>query len=277
MELRQYQKDAVSDIRKSFSNGLNRIVLQSATGSGKTVIFTHIAESVNSKNKKVAIITDRKELLLQAGSKLKNVEYLTASAKKPPLGSVVVCMAETLKRRLKNPLYLTFIKSFDLIIIDEAHKATFDKIFEHLENNQFVIGATATPHRTGKMKPLSKMYNKIITTIEINDLIEKRFLSKPRYFGVDVDLSNVRTTAGEFNAGDMGQVYGKSELYEGVIKNYNKHTPESKALVFSSTIENSIKLCADFNEKGIEAKHLDSNMNVSIRESILNDFKFTVW
>ena len=122
MELRQYQKDAVSDIRKSFSNGLNRIVLQSATGSGKTVIFTHIAESVNSKNKKVAIITDRKELLLQAGSKLKDVEYLTASAKKPPLGSVVVCMAETLKRRLKNPLYLTFIKSFDLIIIDEAHK-----------------------------------------------------------------------------------------------------------------------------------------------------------
>jgi len=273
MKLREYQASAVRDIKKVFAEKNNKIILQSATGSGKTIIFTHIAEAVHSKGKKVLIITDRKEMLTQAGSKLKNDEYLTAGVKKPPLSKIVVCMVETLKRRLKNTVYLDFLKTFDLIIIDEAHKASFDKILEKLDDKQFVIGATATPLRTGKMNPLSKYYSKIVNTIEISDLIEKKFLSKPRYYGVKIDLSGVRTTAGDYNSGDLGNKYNDSKLYEGVISNYTRHVPDTKTLIFSATIENSKNLCADFNRLGIEAKHLDSNMTDKNRATILREFK----
>ncbi len=273
MELREYQTSAVDEIKENFAKGQKRTVLCAPTGSGKTVIFTHIAHATRNKGRRVLILTDRKELNEQAGGKIENPVYLTANTKILPEGSIVVAMLETIKRRLTKLDYVEFVRSFDLIIIDEAHKNSFNRLFEVLTEKQFVIGATATPLRTGKMPSLDTFYDAIVQTVDIPDLIQLGFLSKPTSYGVAQDLSKVRITAGDYNEGDMGAYYNQQELYSGVIENYKTHAENSKALVFSATVQNSISLCQEFIENGIHAEHLDAEIPNADRERILADFR----
>ncbi len=53
IKLRDYQNNGVDEIRKSFSKGKKHLIAQAATGAGKTVIFSYIAQNSVKKNKKV--------------------------------------------------------------------------------------------------------------------------------------------------------------------------------------------------------------------------------
>ncbi len=59
MILRNYQQKAIEQMRERIATGQNRLILCSPTGSGKTVIFSHLAKSALEKGKKVLIVTDR--------------------------------------------------------------------------------------------------------------------------------------------------------------------------------------------------------------------------
>jgi superfamily II DNA or RNA helicase len=53
MELRSYQYRAIDDLRKSLLAGNRRVVIQSPTGSGKTVIAAAIVNMARDKGKRV--------------------------------------------------------------------------------------------------------------------------------------------------------------------------------------------------------------------------------
>jgi superfamily II DNA or RNA helicase len=278
IQLRDYQKQAKAGIRSAFMEKKQRVILQLPTGGGKTVIFTDIAKSVADNNKTAIVFTDRKELLKQAGSTFEKFglepRYLNAEAKKVEPGYLYVAMIETMKRRIDKPGYETFIQSFDLIIIDEAHKQNFDKIFQYLTSNQFVIGATATPYRDGKMKPLKDYYDKIIIGQQIGQLIATNHLSDVIHYGVPIaGLENVKITRGEFDEKQMGELYDNPVLYTGVLINYQKHCFGKKALLFCATVKNSISMTEQFNQAGIKANHIDANTPKAERDKILTSFK----
>lgn len=277
IQLRDYQKEIKFKIRELFREGKNRLVLQLPTGGGKTVIFTDIAKSVAEKNKKAIVFTDRKELLKQAGGTFEkfglNTKYLNAEAKSVSDAGLYVAMIETMKRRIDKPGYAEFIQGFDLIIIDEAHKQNFDKIFQHLLENQYVIGATATPYRDGKMKPLKDYYDHIVIGQQIKQLIATKHLCDVIHYGVPIQgLDKVKITRGEFDEKQMGELYQDTKLFAGVIENYKKHCEGKKALLFCATVENSKSMTDQFNDAGIDAKHIDANTPKSEREKILQDF-----
>lgn len=278
IKLRDYQIEAKNRIRNVFLQGKNRVILQLPTGGGKTVIFSSIAKDVAEKNNKVIVFTDRKELLKQAGGTFENFglnpTYLNAETKKITESGLYVAMIETMKRRINKSGYDDFIRSFDLIIIDEAHKQTFDRIFEHLHEKQYVIGATATPYRSGNMKPLKDYYDDIIIGRQINDLISTKNLCDAVHFGVPIaGLENVKITRGEFDEKQMGQLYQDMKLFSGVIENYKKYCNGKKALLFCATVQNSKSMVEQLNNEGIPAKHIDANTEKKERERILYDFK----
>lgn len=279
MKLRQYQTDAINEIRVEFAKGSNRVILCAPTGAGKTIIFSKIAELVTKKNNKVLIATDRKELLTQTGNKLDlfNVEFevIKAGARKIPETKAVVCMLETLKIRLKQSNYVDFIQSFDLIIIDEAHKCSFDRIFESLKKDQKVIGATATPYRNGNMKPLKNYYDSIVEVIKISELIKNGFLSMPKSYGIKQDLSKIKTKMGDYDEYQLSSYYQKREVFDGVGINYKKYCKNKKALIFCVSIENSKTLTDNLTAIGLNAKHLDSTMTDQDRTEILTWFENT--
>ena len=263
-------------MRAAFASGKKRLVMQMPTGGGKTAVFTDITRRVTERGGRVMIVTDRKELHQQGGNALARlgVGYRELSAKTTRLDDspVTMAMVETLKRRLVKPDYAAFVKRFKLIIIDECHKNTFNRLFEALDEEQLVIGATATPIRTGKMRALKADYDGIVNGPEIIDLVEQGYLCPEKAYGVSVDLSDVRITAGEYNEGDMGKVYGNRKLFDGVIENWKEFALGKKTLVFCATVENSIHLAKEFIDAGFRAAHIDAETLEKERNAILRDF-----
>lgn len=196
---------------------------------------------------------------------------LTANTKVIENNSVCVAMVETIKRRLEKYDYKKFIQSFDLLIIDEAHKCSFDRIFNNLTTNQYVIGATATPYRSGKMPELKEFYDKIINVCQVKYLVDNKFLSSPTLYGVPVDLSSVKIKAGEFDENDMQNLYSSEKLYTGLKENIAAHCKGEKILIFAPTIATSKLIVSDIEG----AKHFDCYMNDTERNEILNWFETT--
>ena len=126
MKLRNYQEQAIKELRAAFLDGHKRVILCAPTGAGKTVMFSAMVKMAVDKANRVLIVTDRKELLTQSGGALESFKIksgeLTPKTKKVPSSLVTVAMVETLARRLKKDEYLNWFKSLDLIIFDEAHK-----------------------------------------------------------------------------------------------------------------------------------------------------------
>ena len=167
IKLRTYQEEIINSIRSNLRNGINSMVTQLATGGGKTVIFSFIVKSASEKNNRCLILTNRIELLEQAGGTFSNLdiryENITSKTKSVPRSLVSVAMVETLNNRLKRRLdFQMWFKTLDIIIIDECHIASFDKLFDFIEPNQIVLGFSATPQRKGKMKPMSDFFSELL-------------------------------------------------------------------------------------------------------------------
>jgi superfamily II DNA or RNA helicase len=276
IQLRNYQEQYIEEIKKSFKNGNKKLILCSATGSGKTIMFSYMTLEAINKKKNVLILTDRKELFTQSTSSLFKMG-LNASEIRPGKevdeNNLHVGMIQTVSRRLDK--LKDYFNTLDLIIIDEAHKSIFDKVFDYINPKTFVIGATATPHREGKQDSLELYYNDIIQVIDTPDLIELGNLSSPNSYGVPINLKGVKTKGGDYDEKSMANKFSEIKLFHGVYDNYQRLTPNQKALIFAPNVESSIELVESFNEKGLQSKHVDCYMSDIERKSTLKWFEDT--
>jgi len=232
------------------------------------------------KDKRCLILTHRTELLAQAGGTLENFglvpEVVNPKNKKLDFTKkLYVAMTKTIMARInKISGYKEWLKSFDLIIIDESHLQDFNSLFQYIDlDNTFVIGATATAERKGNQETLDTFYQDIVNEITISELIELGFLAKPNSFGVSIDLSKVKTKAGDYDNEMLGNLYNETKLYDGVFDNYQRLTPNKKAIIFSPSIKASLKLVDELQNKGLPIKHIDANSKD--RAEILQWFKNT--
>lgn len=280
IQLRPYQETAVAKMRDAIRQGKNRMILCAPTGAGKTVIFSFMAWSAVQRSRSVLIVTDRIELLKQSGGALNRlgiIPYEIKAGHEPATltGQIYVAMVETLARRMKDTRYQRLVSGFDVIIFDEAHKQAFNKLFEYVSPDTVVIGATATPYRDKNQESLDQFYQELIEVTTIPELVQEGYLARPLSYGVPVDLSQVTMRAGEFDEVSMGREYSRNRVYDGVIDNYKRLTLGRKALAFAASIESSKELTERMADAGINAKHLDSNMNPYDRNKILSWFRRT--
>lgn len=188
---------------------------------------------------------------------------------------LVVGMAQTIKRRLSDPEYQQWLAGLDLVIIDEAHTQDCELILPHFGTQTIVIGATATPHREGNQVSLDSFYQDIIEVTTIPELVADGFLAKPNTFGVAVDLSGIRTKAGDFDTEQMGRNFNETKLYRGVYENYMKITPGKKGIIFAANVESSKTLVEDFRVRGLPIEHIDGTTPTGERKRILQWFRDT--
>ena len=280
IELRKYQKNVIDGLRQEIVIGRKKMLMVAPTGAGKTVMFSYMIYNAVNKGKRCLILTDRTELLTQAGGTLssyglKPIEIKPAKELKNFNGLLFVGMAQTLKRRINKPEYLEWFKNLDIIIADEAHKQEFNLLQEHVNQNTIWIGATATPHRDSNQKSLHLFYQSIIERVTIGSLINDGYLAKPNTFGVKVNLDGIKTKGGDFDAEQMGKMYDEKELYHGVYENYIRLTPNKKAIIFASNIQSSKILVSNLEKKGLPIKHIDGNTPDKERKEILHWFKVT--
>ncbi len=280
IQLRKYQENAIQLLRNNILQKNNKLILCSATGSGKTVMFAYMVKNAVEKGKRCLIVTNRSELLTQAGGTLakfglKPIEIKPNKKINSLNGILYVGMAQTLKRRINQEMYLNFLNGLDLIILDEAHHQDHNFIMPFVNEKCIVIGATATPYRDGNQISLHEFYNEIVEVISISDLIKQGFLANPHTYGVKVDLSKVKTKGGEYDQDQVAKMYDEQKMYHGVYENYMKLTPNKKAIIFASNVASSLQLVEQFKNKGLPIEHIDANTPPSERRHILEWFSKT--
>jgi superfamily II DNA or RNA helicase len=270
IKLRPYQEKAVRDLRTFFAKGGRHCILQAPTGSGKTVIFSVLSKLIQEKGNKILILTDRIELLLQAGGTTERVGlqcfYITAGTNIVSNNfNVYIAMSQTFRRRIGTPYWHKFLSSINLIIIDECHKQEFNYLFESRQTEEKnIIGFTATPMRAGHQRQLGLDYEEIIKTVSIKDLIYGGFLVNDDYYGLESpDMSEVEIDRmkGDYKERQMFAKFNSPQLYAGIINNYKDICPGTKALVFCVNIEHVIQTTIKFNDNGIRAKFVTSKVS----------------
>lgn len=275
MKLRPYQKETVKGIKKSFAKGNKRVVMCLPTGGGKTVVFSHMASEAQKRGKKVLVLSHRTSLLTQAGSTFEafgiRAESITADKKEINFDfRVFVSMIETLCRRLKKQEYKDLLDSIDLLIIDEAHHGSFDKIFKYLSPKTYVIAVTATPVRDTKVK-LKEFYSDIVQDIDTPELVQRGMLVKCLEYGIKADLSKAKSKGGDFDNDSVADIFEKTKLYKGVISNYKRVCDNSKAILFASNIKSAEQITEELSKEGYKARIIHSNSQD--KEEVLEWFK----
>ena len=270
ISLRPYQDQAITGLRDVFSQGLKSSILCVPTGGGKTVIFTTIARSAIKNGNRILIVCDRKELINQAKKNLVKLGLfptIIAPGYKFILNNCYLGSVDTLRNR--------DLPEVEVVIIDEAHKQSFDKLLHrYKESSQepLIIGATATPIRTGKQTALSDYYAAIVEPVSIADLLNDGFLVNCRTFAAKVDLSSVKITAGEYNNAALYKEFNKAVLYDGLVEKFEKYAKDKKTLIFNVNVEHSIKTTEALTAHGYSCKHLDGTTPDKERSEILEGF-----
>jgi superfamily II DNA or RNA helicase len=278
--LRPYQTKAIDLMRTSIAAGKKRVILCAPTGSGKTVMFTYMVARALERGKQAIIFTDRVELLKQSNGALDQFGIVPTliEAGKPRLdvsGNCFIAMAQTFSRRKDATEYTDLLNRMDLVIIDEAHKQTFNPLLPYINPNAVVIGATATPLRRGDQECLSKFYQALHNPVQVQELIDQGFLAKPITYGIPQDLSGVRMKGSDYDTEQMAQLYSERQVYDGVVENYTKICKGKKAILFASNIASSKEVCDALQYAGHNARHVDGEMPKFMRADIIQWFKQT--
>lgn len=276
MILREYQEKSVTNVATKLSEGKRKVVLQLATGGGKTIIFSAISKRyVEKSGQAVLILVHRKELLQQTRRTLYNAfgisaQIIVAGMKHVPQAQVYVGMVESVMRRI------SLIHNVGLVIIDEAHIAAFNKIHEHFPT-QFIIGFTATPLSASKKHPMKNYYEDIVCGVDIPELIKQGNLCQNITFAPRdvVDRAKLTIKNGEFDDGLMALSFSQPKYIKNTVTAYQKWSKDTKTIIFNVTIDHSIAVNNAFIIAGYNSRHLDSTMTVTERTNVLNWFKHT--
>lgn len=258
MGLRGYQVDAFNSITKGFGQ-YNKQLAVKPTGSGKTILFAHLAQHYQPR--KTLVLAHREELIQQAVDKIHKATGLVAQVEMGDSRAgydapVVVASVQTLMREARRNRWPR--DHFGLIVIDEAHHVLADSylsILGYFDEHSYVLGVTATPDR-GDKKNLGRYFENIAVEISLLDLIKQNWLSPIRVKTVPLglDLRGVRTTAGDFNAEDLGHAI---EPYLARIADVMVEHRDRKSIVFLPLISLSQHFARLCRERGLAAEHVD--------------------
>jgi superfamily II DNA or RNA helicase len=276
MNLRPYQVEAKTLLSRCFALGKLRVILCLPTGAGKTVTFASMAAQATAKGKRVIILTDRIELLSQAGNTLfkggMEPQYITANNRTIIPGHLLnVAMVETFNNRIKRNSFRMALGKPDLMIIDEAHKMVFSKIISQYPDT-YIVGATATPVSSNRNMPLNDLYEDIVEPVRIRELIEMGFLVNARTYGAKEEIKNLKVERGEYTDQSLMDAFDKRSMYDGVIDQYGRLCKGEKALCFNVNIAHSKHMDERMRAAGLRSGHVDGEMDEHSRKKVLKAF-----
>jgi superfamily II DNA or RNA helicase len=275
MKLRPYQSEAKKAIQKQWADGNKKTLLVLPTGTGKTIVFSKLAEDKVRAGERVLILAHRGELLDQAADKLNQSTGLGCAVEKAEescIGSwfrVVVGSVQTLMREKRLKQFRPDF--FGSIIVDEAHHCisdSYQRVLTHFKDAD-VLGVTATPDR-GDMRNLGTYFDSLAYEYTLPQAIKDGYLCpiKAQTIPLKLDITGVGQQAGDFKAADLGTALDPY-LYQ-IADEMAAHCMDRKTVVFLPLIKTSQKFRDILQEKGFAAAEV--NGNSQDRAEILADF-----
>lgn len=294
--MRLYQSEIIHQSRL-FLRKNDGVLIQAATGAGKTRIAVEILDKAAKKGNSGLFLVHRRELIKQTVAAFleQGIETGVISAGLPELvkpdKEIQICSVQTLFTILKKNKSALFNKLFDkeikllikkisdpkLIIIDEAHHVkarTWEFIIDFYKKREVKnIGLSATPLRTDK-KGIGDIYDFIVKGPKIKWLIENGFLAGYRYFAPEMfEMNKISHAGGDFNKKEIEIKLKEKAIYGKGVKYYEKYGKGKQAIVFCASIKSSLESLESFKKAGYNCAHIDCGLSYIERDQIIEDFK----
>ncbi len=267
---RDYQVKAIKDVKGALKQH-NSVVLQMATGSGKTITAVELAR-LSARYGPVWFVCHRREILRQAMAAFDNagLRYgvIARGHESDQAPAIQLVSIDTLRARdaagYPEPC---------LIIWDECHHIaakSWSKVRSRYEHAKH-IGLTATPERLDG-KGLSEWFEVLVKGPPIKDLIDRDHLSNYRIFApTEPDLTSAKMSMGDYKADDLDKIMNTAVVIGDVVDHYNRIAAGSRALVFATSINHSKSVVERFLASGVAAVHVDGTTPDDERDHAIAD------
>lgn len=306
VELRPYQQEALENILRLYlEEGRNRLMLQVATGGGKTVIFAYLSFLLNVPS---LILAHSEELVQQAIDKIRLVwpqaDIGRVQGNFNELGhQITVATIQTLsiEKRFRQLFPdRAALNRIGLIVIDEAHRAhsaTYRKLLTHFNllsssnkaaqfqkvtvtkegDKPLLLGVTATPERSDKAW-LGDIFTDFAYRWTIKDGIRQGYLCDLR--GYVLQFENDKFEKVKINKGDGDYIPSQLEKAinrvarsEAIVQAWKEQAKGRPTIVFCVSIRHAVMLKRVFSEAGVKTGVLYSGMEPEARRQVLEDLK----
>ena len=290
MKMRPYQENAIAGAFEAWKENDSALIVL-PTGLGKTVVFSEIVRQFQPT--RALVVAHREELIFQAAEKIKKVtgldggiemgEYHADGGFFGTLPPYVVTTVQTQCSGGDGGGRMTkFLpQDFGLVVIDEAHHATantYKRVIDYYRQNTKckILGVTATPDRADE-EALGQVFDTVAYEYQILDAINQGWLVPVQQQMVTVetmDFSNIRTTAGDLNQGELAEVIEEEDNLQRVAVPTVEICGERRAIVFAATVKQAERLAEIMNRyRPDKAAWISGKTDKEDRRKILADFK----
>ncbi len=262
-QLFEDQSEFVDKLRQSLRSGKRSILGVASPAFGKTVVASHITNSVREKDSTASVwfLVHRKNLLRQTSKsfwKAKIEHGLLTSGRTTSKMPIQVGTIGTVYSRLQS------LRPPRVLFIDEAHLSKgnmFSTVIQWaLDNGAIVIGLTGTPIRLDG-KSLGDLYEELIEAKSTKWLIDQGRLSDYMAFSTPElpDLSEVKNQAGDYNNKQLAEAMDKPTIVGDAVRHWKKYANGMRTVAYCVNVKHSQHTCDAFNQAGIPSIHVDAS------------------
>ncbi len=278
--LRPYQQDIIDETRTALRTS-SSVLIQSATGSGKTNLATYMIGRATERGRRAWFVCHRDFLLTQTAATFDQIGvpygYIAAGREFNPYRQVQIASIDTLRRRLDR---LTD-HAPDFVVIDEAHHvaaSTWMAVHRWIDQSggsagrrPNFVGLSATPARLDG-RGLGAFFQSMVRGPSVAWLIERGFLSTYRAFAPAApSLTGIHPRAGDYARGELAAVMDTDQIAGNIVGTYKEHAHGKRAIYFAVSVEHSKHIAAAFCAAGVAARHLDASSSAVERMAAAQD------
>ena len=274
--LRDYQEECLAKLRLAF--GRNRsVILQLATGGGKTAIAAAIAEGLAARGLSMLALVHRRELVDQFAETLERVglygNYGIIAAGRAPtpwapfqIGSVQTLYRRPLEMITRKPRY---------IVVDECRHAKakmWEEVLARFPESK-ILGLDATPERLDG-KPLGDHFDEIVAGPSIEWLVANRRLAPTtlKYVPRGIVTRGVPRVAGDYNRSRLGTQVS-DRVIAAPVNAFFKYAVDRRVIFFAVNRRDSQAVADRLTARGVRAAHVDAQTPATLRDQLINEFR----
>lgn len=269
------QKKALRELNRNRAIGVNRSLVISATGSGKTYLAAFDALNFNPGRllyivHEGSILRKSLETFQEVFGEQKYCGMFNGEAKEMDSDFIF-----STNNSMCKALELFDRKEFDYIIIDECHHAvadTYKRIIEYFEP-EFLLGLTATENRMDNKDVVELFGNNIPYELRLRDAIINDLIVPFHYYGIRDELVNYGLT-GTYERRMIAQI-STPENSSFIHQQIEKHRHEGqklKALAFCRNIQHA-RMMADSMSEYYHTAYLTGKNKIGERIRAYNDLQ----
>jgi superfamily II DNA or RNA helicase len=274
--LRPYQQAALQAVYRDVARGYRRLLLQLATGAGKTIIFS---AAIRHWNQPTLIIVHRQELAQQALDKLRTVwPQVDAGLVKGHIrqdhAQVVVSTVQTLAAK---PLRRRFTR----VIIDEAHHAVSPQWlavlkrlgYHHPRPDQVLLGVTATTQRLDGIG-LHQVFDRLSYRITLPELIQQGYLAPLRGYRIhtQISLDQIAQRHGDYDLPQLSRTIDIPARNAMIVQTFRQFGGYRPTIGFAANIAHAQHLTEAFRQAGIRSDWIAGTLPAAERQARLIAF-----